>query len=70
MGTPTTKPSRGEKMKEFNVQILFSGLVNITVEAETEDEAVEWVEENFYNEACIEDSNIDETYVTSERDID
>lgn len=57
-------------MKEFNVQVLFSGLVNITVEAETEDEAVEWVEENFYNEACIEDSNIDETYVTSERDID
>lgn len=34
-------------MKEFNVQILFSGLVNITVEAETEDEAVEWAEENF-----------------------
>lgn len=57
-------------MKEYNVQILFSGIVNITVEAETEDEAVEWVEENFYNEACIEDSNIDETYVTSERDID
>lgn len=57
-------------MKEFNVQILFSGLVNITVEAETEDEAVEWAEENFYNEAYIEDSNIDETYVTSERDID
>lgn len=57
-------------MKEFNVQILFSGLVNITVEAETEDEAVELAEENFYNEACIEDSNIDETYVTSERDID
>lgn len=57
-------------MKEFNVQILFSGLVNITVEAETEDEAVELAEENFYIEACIEDSNIDETYVTSERDID
>lgn len=64
------KRSRGDTMKEFNVQILFSGLVNITVEAETEDEAVEWAEENFYSEACIEDSNIDETYVTSERDID
>jgi hypothetical protein len=57
-------------MKEFNVQVLFSGLVNITVEAETEDEAIEWVEENFYSEADIQDSNIDETYVTSERDID
>lgn len=57
-------------MKEFNVQILFSGIVNITVEAETEDEAVEWAEENFYDEADIRDSNIDETYVTSERDID
>ena len=57
-------------MKEFNVQILFSGIVNITVEAENEDEAVEWAEENFYDEADIRDSNIDETYVTSERDID
>jgi hypothetical protein len=57
-------------MKEFNVQVLFSGLINITVEAETEDEAIEWAEENFYSEACIEDSNIDETYVTSERGID
>ena len=57
-------------MKEFNVQVLFSGLINITVEAETEDEAIRYAEENFYSEADIEDSNIDETYVTSERDID
>ena len=57
-------------MKEFNVQVLFSGLINITVEAETEEEAVEWAEENFYSEACIEDSNIDEVNVTEERDID
>lgn len=62
--------NRGDKMKEFNVQVRFSGLVNITVEAETEDEAVRYAEEDFYSEACIEDSNIDETYVTSERDID
>lgn len=62
--------NRGDRMKEFNVQVLFSGLVNITVEAETEDEAIEWVEENFYSEADIQDSNIDETYITSERDID
>ena len=56
-------------MKEFNVQVLFSGLVNITVEAETEDGAIEWVEENFYSEADIQDSNIDELYVTEERDM-
>lgn len=56
-------------MKEFNVQVLFSGLINITVEAETEEEAVEWAEENFYSEACIEDSNIDEVNVTEEREI-
>lgn len=64
------KRNRGDKMKEFNVQITFSGIVNITVEAETEDEAVKWAEENFFDEADIRDSNIDETYVTSERDID
>lgn len=57
-------------MKEFNVQILFSGVVNITVEAETEDEAIEWVEDNFYSEVCIEDANIDKVYVTEGRDID
>ena len=61
--------NRGNTMKEFNIQVLFNGLINITVEAETEDEALEWAEENFYNEACIEDSDIDEIYVTSERDI-
>ena len=42
------KRSRGDIMKEFNVQILFSGLVNITVEAETEDEATQYAEDNFY----------------------
>ena len=56
-------------MKEFNVQVLFSGLVNITVEAETEDEAVRLAEEDFYSEADIMDSHIDESYVTSGRDI-
>ena len=61
--------NRGDRMKEFNVQVLFSGLVNITVEAETEDGAIEWVEENFYSEADIQDSNIDELYVTEERDM-
>lgn len=57
-------------MKEFNVQVRFSGLVNITVEAETEDEATQYAEDNFYREACIEDSYIDEIEVTEEKDID
>lgn len=56
-------------MKEFNVQVLFSGLINITVEAETEEEALKQVEENFYREASIYDCNIDESYVIEERDI-
>lgn len=56
-------------MKEFNVQVLFSGLVNISVEAETEEEALRQVEENFYSEASIYDSNIDDSYVIEERDI-
>ena len=67
--TPTTTQNRGDNMKEFNVQVLFSGLVNITVEAETEDEAVRLAEEDFYSEADIMDTHIDESYVTSERDI-
>lgn len=62
--------NRGDKMKEFNVQVLFSGLVNITVEAETEEEAIQYAEENFTREASIEDSNIDEIDITEERDID
>ena len=57
-------------MKEFNVQVLFSGLINITVEAETEEEAIQYAEDNFYREANIEDSNIDEIDITEERDID
>lgn len=57
-------------MKEFNVQVLFSGLINVSVEAETEEEALKQVEENFYREASIYDSNIDESYVIEERDID
>ena len=57
-------------MKEFNVQVLFSGLINITVEAETEEEAIQYAEDNFYREAGIEDSNIDEIDITEERDID
>ena len=57
-------------MKEFNVQVRFSGLVNITVEAETEEEATQYAEDNFYREACIEDSYIDEIEVTEEKDID
>ena len=57
-------------MKEFNVQVLFSGLVNITVEAETKDEAIQYAEDNFYKEASIEDSLIDEVDITEERDID
>lgn len=32
-------------MKGFNVQVMFSGLVNITVEAETEEEAIQYAEE-------------------------
>lgn len=64
------KPSRGDEMKEFNVQVLFSGLINITVEAENEDEAIQYAEDNFYREASIEDSNIDEIDITEERDID
>ena len=61
--------NRGDKMKEFNVQVLFSGLVNITVEAEDEEEAVRLAEEDFYSEASIYDSNIDESYVIEERDM-
>ena len=57
-------------MKEFNIQVLFSGLINITVEAETEEEAIQYAEDNFYREANIEDSNIDEIDITEERDID
>lgn len=57
-------------MKEFNVQVLFSGLINITVEAETEEEAIQYAEDNFYREASIKDSNIDEVDITEERDID
>lgn len=57
-------------MKEFNVQVLFSGLINITVEAETEEDAIQYAEENFTREASIEDSNIDEIDITEERDID
>lgn len=57
-------------MKEFNVQVRFSGLVNITVEAETEEEAIKYAEDNFYNEGDIMDSYIDEVEVTEERDID
>ena len=57
-------------MKEFNVQVLFSGLINITVEAETEEESIQYAEDNFYREASIEDSNIDEVDITEERNID
>lgn len=57
-------------MKEFNVQVIFSGLINITVEAETEEDAIQYAEDNFYREANIEDSNIDEIDITEERDID
>lgn len=64
------KQNRGNTMKEFNVQVLFSGLVNITVEAETEEDAIQYAEENFTREASIEDSNIDEVDITEERDID
>ena len=61
--------NRGDKMKEFNVQVLFSGLVNISVVAEDEEEAVRLAEEDFYSEASIYDSNIDESYVIEERDM-
>ena len=57
-------------MKEFNVQVLFSGLVNISVVAEDEEEAVRLAGEDFYSEASIYDSNIDEIDITEERDID
>ena len=56
-------------MKEFNVQVLFSGLINISVDAEDEEEAVRLAEEDFYSEASIYDSNIDESYVIEERDM-
>ena len=64
------KRNRGNTVKEFNVQVLFSGLINITVEAETEEDAIQYAEENFTREASIEDSNIDEIDITEERDID
>ena len=41
------KRNRGNTMKEFTAQVLFSGLINITVEAETEEEAIQYAEDIF-----------------------
>ena len=49
-----TEESKVTKMKTFIIQEKFTGYADITIEAETEDEAI-----SLYNRGCYKDSNYD-----------